>query len=243
MTIDTSLFPAGFTPDQALGKRAAVIDVLRASASIIAALQHGAREIRLFETPEEAIRKRDSSAKGAVLLCGERGGKRIPGFDIGNSPSEYGPARIRGKTLWFTSTNGSRAVLKAARTAKQVIIAGFGNMAAAASTLISGGGDCILICAGKEGRFSLEDAACAGMLAERIRAETPGVCHLTDETLTAVLIYRHFKDDLPGLLQGCEHGRALRQIGMGRDLDTCAVTDASQVVPACRRGVLRLLNV
>jgi 2-phosphosulfolactate phosphatase len=241
MTINVFFFPTGFDPEQVRGKIAAVIDVLRSSATLTAALHNGAGEIHLFESPEEALRKRKEFKRGSVLLCGERGGKRIPGFDLGNSPAEYGPGRVKGKTLFFTSTNGSKALLKAARTAKQVLVAGFGNIAAATSALISDGGNCVLICSGKEGRFSLEDAVCAGMLADRVKTESAGPCRLTDEALAAVLLYRHFKDNLPGLLHGCEHGRTLRQIGMERDLSACAVTDQTQVVPVYHNGILRPL--
>jgi 2-phosphosulfolactate phosphatase len=239
MFIETLLTSGPVDREMFSGKSAAVIDILRSSVSLITALANGAGPIHLFETPDQAREKAESIGRESALLCGERNGRKVDGFDLGNSPAEYTRGAVEGRTLLFTSTNGSRMTLMASGSARRVVIAGFANVSSAAHALARGGGDCVLACSGKEGRFSLEDAVCAGMLAERIRSGAAR-CRLSDETRAAVLLYGHFKDDLEGLLDSCEHGVYLKSIGMQRDLPLCAKIDETDIVPVYQNGVLGL---
>lgn len=240
MIVDVVIIPGLFDRAKAHGKSIAVIDVLRSSSTLITAMANGAKDAFLFGTPDEAKAKKRDLNSHDILLCGERNGMKVAGFDLGNSPSEYSSRMVRGKTLFFTSTNGSKMLQTAAATAGKLILAGFNNITAAAEVLNHQGRDCVLLCSGKEGRFSLEDAVCAGMLVETMKQHRLKPWSLTDEAFSAVLLYRHFKDDLIGLMHFCEHGQSLKHIGMESDFDSCARIDCTTVVPQFRRGSLGL---
>lgn len=242
MEVDVISSPGAADPERIKDRFAVVIDVLRSSSTLITALANGAKEVRLFESPEDASEKRRQSGDSDILLCGERKGVKIPGFDLGNSPLEYTLEAVRKRTLFFTSTNGSKMLLEASMSAKRVVVAGFNNMKTAASHLAAKRMDCVLVCSGKEGHFSLEDTVCAGMLAETVLLNSGIDCSLTDEASAAVLVYRHYQDDLAGMLHSCEHGRVLMRIGMKRDLAVCAAVDSMGVVPEFLNGKLGLFQ-
>jgi 2-phosphosulfolactate phosphatase len=202
------------------GTCAVVIDVLRATTSLTLARLHGAREVEALATPEEALRKR---VPGDVLACGERDGRIVPGFDLGNSPFEYTAERVAGKRLAFASTNGSRAIL-AARRAHRRMLAAFVNLAAVVESLVAET-DVVIVCAGKLGEFCLEDAACAGLLGARL--EQRGARFRNAASRCARAIAPDDAAAVRALVEGSAHGRALRQLGapFARDVAFCAGLD------------------
>jgi len=207
-----------------------VVDVLRASTSIITALANGAREIIPAMTIAEAKRSAGKMKKNSVLLCGERGGYKISGFDMGNSPSDYTKDRVHGKSLVFSSTNGSVMLKKAAEKGGRVYVAGFVNMNAVVSLISSRNKDTLIACSGREGGFSLEDVVCAGMIADRVR-NTGGDLECGDGALSASVLYRHFASDLAGMARTSLHGKYLDSIGMGKDIPDCTTLNRYDVVP------------
>jgi len=197
------------------------IDVLRASTTLAFALRNGAARVVPAATIEEALAWR--SREPRALLCGERDGRRIPGFDLGNSPAEYGEDVVRGRALVFASTNGSLALRRIARCGSRWCGA-FVNGTALARAL-SGRSHVLLVCAGKLGRFALEDAVFAGWLCERLAAagatiEGPGAALARALTPADTL-------ETKALVQGSEHGRYLRSLGSAyaADVDLCARLD------------------
>jgi len=198
-----------------------VIDVLRATSTLTEALAHGAARVLPVASPEAAFEAR--RADPSALLCGERGGRRIPGFDLGNSPLEYPPEVVAGRTLVFASTNGSHA-MRRALAARQRLLAAFTNLGAVTEALRSAAA-VMVICAGKFGDFCLEDAACAGLLCarlERAGARLEGAGARFARTLAPA-----DADGVRALLQGCDHGRVLRGLGaeFARDVEFCAALD------------------
>jgi 2-phosphosulfolactate phosphatase len=145
------------------GTTAVVIDVLRATTTIVTALAAGAREVLVCRAIEEARQRATRLPGERRILGGERGGLRIRGFDLGNSPSEFTPERVAGKSIVFTTTNGTRALLHC-RHAKRVLLAGFVNLSAVAKAL-EAEKEIHLVCAGTRGEISREDALLAGALA------------------------------------------------------------------------------
>jgi len=200
---------------------AVVVDVLRATSVLTQARLHGARAILAAGTPEEALALR-ARHPGAVL-CGERDGRRIAGFDLGNSPFEYGFETVGGRTLIFASTNGSQALLAAGRARRRVLGA-FVNAnavleAVAADEMVT------VVCAGKLGGYALEDAAFAGWLVERLAARGARVAGAA-----AAFARRTAPRDaaeVRALVQGASHGRYLRSLGpeFARDVEFCAGLD------------------
>jgi 2-phosphosulfolactate phosphatase len=220
-----------------LSRAAAVmIDVVRASTTIVTALANGARAVVPVATPAEAAARARAWPGGPVLLGGERSGAPPPGFDCGNSPAEYTPERVGGRTVVFTTTNGTRALL-AVGGARRVAVAGFVNAAAVVDWLARQEADALLVCAGELGRFCLEDATCAGLLVERLRAARPGAA-VSDAARAAAVLYGHYRADLGVLLAEAAWARMLAARGRGADLPLCAGLDVFDVVPEVRDGAL-----
>jgi 2-phosphosulfolactate phosphatase len=222
-------------------KNVVVIDVLRTSTSMIVGLTNGAKEI----VPTEDVATAGligRNSQGESLLCGERNGKIIEGFNLGNSIKEYIPDIVSGKTLIFSSTNGTPALMKS-KFARNCIVLGFANMSRVVEYLIHLNEDFIVLCAGRSGEFSLEDTVCAGMLITNLTKENSSVHYeLTDLALGASKLYLSYKYGLLRMLKESEHGKFLIEIGFGDDLPECAKVDISSALPVLRNGVVKLIE-
>jgi 2-phosphosulfolactate phosphatase len=237
-TIDVILTADAVDPARLPGARALVIDVLRASTSIIAALGNGAAAVIPVETVEEA-RARKTALGPDALLAGERDGDPPEGFDLGNSPREYTPERVRGRTIVLTTSNGTRALI-AARPAAAVGVAAFVNAAAAAAWARERDDNVVLICSGSLGKVSLEDQACAGWLAALLAVAEPTVT-LTAQAKEAREVGLVYGKDLRRLGRDARHAQKLVRKGHGRDVDTCFDLDTTSVVPTLAPGVDKLV--
>jgi 2-phosphosulfolactate phosphatase len=216
------------------GKLIAVIDVLRVSTTIAYAHASGAERIVPVESVEAASKLAASLDKAVTLLGGEKEGKRIDGFDLGNSPLEYTGDVVGGKNLVLSTSNGTKAITKA-READEVIVACFVNMTPVLEHIGRAGEKPVgILCAGKQGRFALEDAVCAGMMVDRLAAA--GDVELDDAAVAARLLYGEHRDDIPGLVRNCQHGRYLMSLGFDKDLDACAAVDSLNTLPVVMEG-------
>ena len=219
-----------------------VVDVLRASTSIAAALANGARAVIPFEGVDEAIIKARSLERSDVLLAGERKMAPIQGFELGNSPREFTADVVTGKTIVMTTTNGTAALASVAGAA-EVLGGAFANYSAVLAWLRAaarGGKSLTIVCAGSNGRFALEDAICAGRFVRGVarRGIQPV---LGDAANIAAIVDRRMGADLQAVLRDSEHGRALIDAGLGDDVTYCAGIDTHPVVPVYRdRQVVRL---
>jgi len=222
---------------------AAVIDVLRATTTIVTAVENGARGVVPVATPGQAYAWR--SAADGVLLGGERGARRIPGFDLGNSPLEYGRERVAGRLIVLTTTNGTlafRKVLEASGPGDEppeLIAACLRNARAAAVHLWerarAAGRGVLLVCAGTRGWFSAEDAYCAAAVLKGLAA--CGTVALGDGA-RAVQRFGALAQGAREELSDTRHGRTLLELGFEADVAFCAETSVSEVVPRLVDGVL-----
>ena len=232
MRIDV-VFGAGSAPvSEFAGRVVAVIDVLRASTSIAAALANGARTVIPVETSDEAVMRAKAFERADVLLAGERKTKPIPGFDLGNSPREFKRAAVEGKTVLMTTTNGTPAIINTPG-ARDVVIASYVNYTAVLAMLraaLRGGADITIVCAGRDRLFALEDAGCAGRFVFNVTKRMADV-ELNDAAQACALIDRKYGDQLVKLFEASEHGRLLRDSGFAEDLDECAAIDSYPVIP------------
>ena len=222
----------GLTAADVGGKVVAMIDVLRASTSIAAALNNGARAVIPLENSDDAVTLAKTFARTDVRLAGERRMLRIPGFDLGNSPAEFTRAAVEGKTILMTTTNGT-AALAATQGARDVIVASYVNFSATLTMLraaLRGGADIAIVCAGRDKQFAFEDAGCAGRYVRHVSRRLTGV-KLNDAAHASVLIDKKYGDNLDRLLGASEHGRALTEAGFGADLAACATLDTHPVIP------------
>lgn len=218
MRVDVAFLPQEIEGRDIGATSIVIIDVLRASTTIATAIFNGCEEVIPTSSVEEAVGIARGYEKGDFLLCGERKGKKIDGFDLGNSPSEYIPDVVGGKKLILTTTNGTAAI-RSVRGAGSVFIGSFVNLDATVEKLESLGQDIIFVCAGENKRFALEDAVCAGMMVERIRA---GGAEESDACLAARSIYRAYSNKIVDAFYASEHGRYLVSIGFEADLLACA---------------------
>ncbi|MGH7411850.1 MAG: 2-phosphosulfolactate phosphatase [Candidatus Methylomirabilis sp.] len=236
MRLDIALSRRDLPSRSLSGRAAVVIDIIRASTTITIALHHGCAAIVPVRTLGEARAVALTLGDG-VLLAGERRAAKIAGFDLGNSPAEYSRERVQGKTIVLTTTNGTRA-FGAVDRARAVIACAFLNVSAVARWLGRAGLDVLIVCAGRRGHFSLEDAVGAGMLIDRLLGVCRGAVELADAARAAHLLYASHRDDLLGMLQGCEWGRSIVREGFGTDLEICAQVDLTDVVAVMRQGRL-----
>jgi 2-phosphosulfolactate phosphatase len=172
-----------------------------------------------------------------ALLGGERNGRIVPGFDLGNSPSEYAASRVQGKSIIFSSTNGSQAMVKA-RYAAELVIGGFLNMGEVASFVRERARDFVILCSGRNGGFSLEDTVCAGMLIARVAEDQDVV--LSDSAVASMSLNRSMGRGILKMMRNSDHGKYLDEIGFGSDIRYCAGVDTVPVVPFLEGNVLRL---
>ncbi len=228
------LLPSLVLSEDLRDRTVVVIDVLRATTTIIQAIAAGARQvIPCLEIDEvHAIAAKQSSA---VLLGGERGGRKIPGFDLGNSPEEYSPAVVKDKTIVFTTTNGTKAMQRC-RDARSVLIGAFVNFSALCERL-STIEQIDLICAGTDNQITREDVLLAGAVAEDMLEVHIGRVEMNDQALIALDAWRSAREDmrhaspLVDKLRGSRGGRNLLELGHERDIDLAADIDRFAIVP------------
>jgi len=219
-------------PSDVAGRVVAIIDVLRASTTIAAALANGARAVIPFETSEEVVNRSKSLERSDVLLAGERKMLPISGFDLGNSPNEFTRDVVEGKTILMTTTNGTLAIVNTAG-AREVVVASYANYSAVLAMLraaLRGGADITIVCAGRDRQFALEDAGCAGRYVTNVTKRLTNVS-INDAAHACALIDRRYGESINRLFEASEHGRLLGNAGFADDLAICGQLDAFPVIP------------
>lgn len=230
-------------PDELAGGVVVVIDVLRASTVITQALAAGARAVIPALEVDEARRIAAGLPSGEVLLGGEREGLPIAGFDLGNSPREYTPETVGGRTVVFTTTNGTRAMNRC-RAAARVLIGAFVNLSAVCEIIKCSGSTPLppihLLCAGTRGRITREDVLFAGAVIDRLLINgTVDETAQNDQARIARAAWREATggesrvsvERLAAELRKTQGGRNLKAIHLERDIDDVAQLDSLRVVP------------
>jgi len=231
MKIDVYFTPLGLNAGDLAGRGVVVIDVLRATSSIVTALSAGAKAVVPAASSEEAVRLTANLEKNGIVLAGERRMVKIEGFGLGNSPREMTPEAVGGKTVYLATTNGTPALV-AAQGGDPVLVAAALNFTAAAErarAVFAERGDLVIMCAGREKQFALEDAYTAGRL---VKAVKKGARKVTLNDAAQVSL------DLAGQQGGWEDAfdasdaaRQLIEVGLGDDVAYCAHPDRFHVVP------------
>jgi len=237
--LETLFIPEEIKNTKLAGKLVVVIDVLRASSTIVTALANGCKGFIPIFSPDQAKKKAQQFAKERVLLGGEREGIKVEGFDLGNSPREYKREVVKDKTIIFSTTNGVKT-LEMSKNAHRIIIGSFLNLHTICDYCTNYQGDILIICAGKEGKYSLEDTACAGMLIDSFKNAFPGTHQELDANLTAWVLYKKFGNNILEILRKSQHGRHLESIGLEKDLKFCSQLDFFHIVPIFRDGIISI---
>ena len=238
MNINVYTTPGELNEDDLRGCTAVVIDVLRTSSTIITALANGAREIIPAGTPAEVGELVSKAGRSGTLMGGERDGRQIEGFDLGNSPFEYVREEVAGKTIFFSSTNGTPALLRV-KSAGHVVVSGFNNQTATLDYLTNRGAEAAILCSGRSGKFSLEDFICAGSLALGLTKRLGKMHQLNDAAMAAADLYRRNMNLIVDVMRRSIHGKKLIEIGYEKDLSYCAQIDSHEIVPLYTEGKIR----
>jgi 2-phosphosulfolactate phosphatase len=235
MRVHVALTPGEFPSLSLAGRVALVIDVLRASTTVVAACAAGCRQVIPVADAESARERARRHPGGGALLAGERGGEPIAGFDLGNSPLEYTAARVGGRTIILTTTNGTAAMIAAAG-ADAAGVAALINLDAAIRWAVAQGRDITMLCSGETGRLSLEDAVCAGLLVDRLAAEGP--IDTTDGAMAALRVGQYYARDLSRLHRDSTWARKLTRAGRDADLAVCLAMTGVDTVPVLADGAV-----
>lgn len=221
-------------PSDSLPDCAVVIDVLRATTTMCAALQAGVEAIQVFADVETLMQVSQPWPKEKRLRAGERGGQKLPAFDLGNSPLECTSARLSGRRLFMSTTNGTRT-LRRVESAQVVLAAALVNRQRVVEYLLAHGPETLwLVASGWEGHFSLEDTVCVGAIAQGlVENANNGLLDMAgnDELIAAIALYQQWQNRLPELLRHASHGQRLLRLGFEEDLNFCAQTDVLNVLP------------
>jgi 2-phosphosulfolactate phosphatase len=239
--LDVAITPAIAASREAPGL-AVVIEVLRATSTIVTALDNGAAGVIPARDVDEALGIQRRLGRARTLLGGERESKLIDGFDLDNSPASYAPDKVNGKTVIFTTTNGSRALIEAARGTTLVLCAALLNRAAVAAAIAQREDEeAVIICAGNERALSFEDLLCAGALVDALQQMERHLL-ITDAARTALTVWQAYGSRITTAMASSAHAKGLVKAGFSADIATCARLDVSTCVPRYADGVIAKLG-
>ncbi|MDO5115631.1 MAG: 2-phosphosulfolactate phosphatase [Synergistaceae bacterium] len=234
------IFDAAFLPCEALKEHDVriVVDLLRATTQITTFFDMGGEVLIPVTEVDTAFEMKEKLGEDWKIM-GERGGLPAPGFDFGNSPVELQNAGAPDFAI-ITTSNGTRALMRASEGCERVLAGCARNAEAVAWDAICSGKNIGVLCAGRNGEFSLEDTVCAGMLVEKMLALAPAngaqEMELTDGAMAAMALWHHFGPDITALCQESAHGKILSALGFDNDLFFCGETDSSSTVPVLKKA-------
>ena len=222
------------TPTDMLPDCAIAVDVLRATTTMATVLASGGEAVQVFSDLEQLMQVSEQWPAERRLRAGERGGAKVPGFDMGNSPLDCTPDRVQGRRLFISTTNGTRA-LKQVQDAKAVLTGAFVNRASVVNYVLAQQPETVwIVGSGWEGSFSLEDTACAGALAHSLLKQTNLPLEElagNDEVIAALALYSQWQDKLVELFHQASHGKRLLRLECHEDLKYCAQIDILDILP------------
>lgn len=207
-----------------------VVDILRATSCMTTAFAHGIESITPFAKLEDCLAMKSRG----YLTAGERDGKKVDGFDLGNSPFEYMEKTLRGKKIAFTTTNGTQAIAKAIN-APAVLIGSFLNLSAIVTRLRDRSENILVVCAGWKGKVNLEDTLFAGAIVDMLSSSVSAAC---DAPLASQRLYHQAKSNLMGYLEDSSHVKRLGRLNIRKDIEFCLTPDQYDAVPFLKDGVL-----
>ncbi|MCC5468222.1 2-phosphosulfolactate phosphatase [Pelosinus baikalensis] len=237
MKIDVILLPKETAALDLSDSVCIVLDIFRATTTIVTALANGCKTITPALSIEDA--QTLASKMGSVLFAGERQSIKIEGYEFGNSPFEFCKEKVTGRDIVMTTTNGTIAI-KAAEKAYRTFIGSFVNAKAVCMQTKQYGKDIVIVCAGTDGLFSLEDTLCAGLLVQLLKAE----CEVTlsDSALGALLLYAQAKDTLVETAVQSRNGKRLYDLRRMDDVEYCLSADLFTIVPQYIEGKIVIEN-
>jgi 2-phosphosulfolactate phosphatase len=230
--LETCFSPVLYEKDTHSNSIVVIIDVLRASSAICTAFENGASAIIPVAEVAEA---REYKSRG-YLVAAERDGFVLDFADFGNSPFNFTREKVEGKTIVYSTTNGT-GIINIASSSYRTVIGSFLNFSALSEWLLEQDRDVILFCAGWKNRFNLEDTVCAGAIAERL-LESGLFTTICDSTLAAADLWRIAESDLPGYIEKVAQRTRLRDKGLDDCIQFCITADFTKKIPVIKNGIL-----
>lgn len=224
--IDVCLSPEMMHLYNVQDRTVVVVDILRATSCMTTAFAHGVSVITPFSHLEDCLAMKP---KG-YFTAGERDGKKVDGFDFGNSPFEYMDKKLEGQRIAFTTTNGTLAIAKS-DGALQIVIGSFLNLSAVETHLRKTNDNILVLCAGWKGKVNLEDTLFAGAIVERLKDIVEAEC---DAPVSAQHLYNLAKGDLLSFLKNASHVKRLNKLNIQKDIEFCLTADVYKVVPVLK---------
>lgn len=218
-------------------KIAIVIDMLRATSVIITALNNGCKEVIPFLTIEETFEKAEELKRENCILGGERKAVKIDGFDVSNSPLEYTKELVGGKSVLMTTTNGTKTLTRSL-SAKKIFIAAMINAKAVAEKLIKINEDVVIINAGTNGNFSMDDFICSGYIIDEMIKKSSKL-DLTDIAKTAHQIYRS-NENVMSYIKDATHYSVMKSLGLDEDISYCTKKSIIDIVPEYKNSKIEV---
>ncbi len=222
------------------GKAVVVIDVLRASSTMVTAIYNGAKGVIPVADMDMAGKISQNMGSPQYLLCGEKNGEKIEGYHLGNSPLEYTSETVKDKTVILNTTNGTKAVKKAV-LAEQVVIGCFLNLKQVVKYLEKTSYPVALVCAGWRGRLSIEDLLCAGNIIYELNGGSlPG--NVYDAVRLAFECFEKYGDAIEETINASDHAKRLKGKIDPKDIVHCCTLNAMNVLPALNDGIISDFN-
>lgn len=237
MNIELYLTAVPFDDADIEDKTVVVIDVLRSSTSICAALLAGAKGVIPTVGPGEAGEMRSKLGADTTVLAGERNGIRIDNFELGNSPAEFTENSVGGKFVIMTTTNGTGIFKKAAK-AELVLSGGLVNASKVAEKVANSDKNLVIACSGHQGNFSIEDTLCGGLLIDLLTSKYQKAQKMNDAAIIALQLYQNNVSNLRDTIEKGEHAQFLTSIGFKNDVSMATLIDSMPVRPVLRDGRL-----
>jgi 2-phosphosulfolactate phosphatase len=237
MNIELYLTALPFNEANLENKTVVVVDVLRSSTSVCAALIAGAKGIIPTEGPGEAGEMRMKLGADNTVLAGERNGVRIENFELGNSPSEFTEKAVSGKFVIMTTTNGI-SMFKKTGKAELVFSGGLVNASKVVEKVAQADKDLVIACSGSQGNFSIEDTLCGGLLIDLLNSKYQRARKMNDAAIIAHQLYENNVSNLRETIEKGEHAQYLATLGFRNDVSTATLIDSMPVRPVLRDGRL-----
>ena len=230
--LETCFSPALYEPELHSGSIIVIIDILRATSAICTAFANGARSI----IPVAGVDEARAYKNRGYLVAAERDGIVLDFADFGNSPFNFTREKVEGKTIVYSTTNGT-GIIKMASSAGEIVIGSFLNISRLTGWLIGRNNDVLLFCAGWKNKFNLEDTICAGAIGEKLMNSSlySTIC---DSTLAAIDLWSLAKNDLRGYINKAAHRSRLRNKGLDDCLDFCLTADYTEKIPVIKNDIL-----
>jgi 2-phosphosulfolactate phosphatase len=216
------------------GQTIVIVDILRATSCMTTALAHQIDSITPFAQLPDCLALKTQG----YLTAGERDGKRVEGFDLGNSPFEYMDPALKGKKIAFTTTNGTQAIAKSAG-AQSIVIGSFLNLSAVVRYLEQVETNILIVCSGWRGKVNMEDTVFAGALVERLSSRFESAC---DAPLMAQRLYANARPNIAEFLKDSSHIKRLQRLNIQNDIDFCLREDVYDIVPIIKDNVISVVT-